>query len=108
MLLPVILWAAMITRARDTGEGGKRPPLLPWFGVAFVALAGVNSAGWIAPGLQSLGNDVARWCLVVAISALGMKTHLKEIVSVGFRPVLLMVGETVFLAGLFLLALRYV
>ena len=107
MLLPIILWAAMITRARGASDGGQRPPLLPWFAVAFVVLAGVGSMGWIPPALQSLGNDLSRWCLIVAIGALGMKTHLKEIVTVGFRPVLLMLGETVFLAGLVLVALRH-
>jgi uncharacterized integral membrane protein (TIGR00698 family) len=107
MLLPVILWASLITRARGAPDGAKRPPLLPWFGVAFIVLAGIGSVGWIAPGAQSAGNEVSRWCLVIAISALGMKTHLKEILTVGLRPVLLMLGETVFLAALVLVALRY-
>ncbi|MFC6633402.1 YeiH family protein [Microbulbifer taiwanensis] len=107
MLLPVIVCAAMITRARGAAEGGERPPLLPWFAVAFVALAAVNSTGWVAPGLQQLGSDLSSWCLVAAISAIGMKTQLKEVTSVGFRPIALMIGETVFLAGLVLLLLRF-
>ncbi len=35
-----------------------------------------------------------------------MKTHLKNLATVGLKPVLLMVGETVFLAGLALVLLR--
>jgi uncharacterized membrane protein YadS len=54
----------------------------------------------------ALGNDVSYWCLVAAIAAIGMKTHLKELSSVGARPILLMLGETVFLALLVLLLLR--
>ena len=39
MLLPVILVASLITRAQGSGEGdGSRPPLLPWFAVAFAVL----------------------------------------------------------------------
>ena len=38
--------------------------------------------------------------LVIAISALGTKTQLKELASVGIEPIVLMVGETVFLAAL--------
>ena len=34
-----------------------------------------------------------------------MKTHLKDILTVGWKPVALMVLETVFLAGLFYLLL---
>jgi uncharacterized membrane protein YadS len=44
---------------------------------------------------------------VIAISALGMKTQLKELASVGVKPIALMVGETVFLAGLVMLLLRW-
>ncbi|MNE99178.1 hypothetical protein D3C80_1978150 [compost metagenome] len=51
-------------------------------------------------------NDLSRWCLVVAISALGMKTQLKELAKVGFKPIALMVGETVFLV-LLVLALMH-
>jgi len=107
MLLPVILCATMITRARGAGKGSARPPLLPWFAVGFVILAGFNSLGWVPVTVQSFGNDLSRWCLVIAIAALGMKTHLKELTTVGLKPVALMVGETVFLAALVLLALRW-
>lgn len=107
MLLPVILCAALITRRQGTDASGKRPPLLPWFAVGFILLASVNSTGWIPPTLQSFGSDLSRWCLVVAISALGMKTQLKELASVGIKPILLMLGETLFLVALVLLLLHY-
>jgi hypothetical protein len=35
-----------------------------------------------------------------------MKIQLKELATVGFKPILLMVGETLFLLGLVLLLLR--
>jgi uncharacterized membrane protein YadS len=44
---------------------------------------------------------------VVAISGLGMKTQLKELAAVGIKPILLMIGETVFLATLVLLLLHW-
>jgi uncharacterized membrane protein YadS len=50
---------------------------------------------------------LSRWCLVISISALGMKTQLKELASIGIKPILLMVGETVFLVGLVLLLLHW-
>ncbi|MET1080518.1 MAG: putative sulfate exporter family transporter [Pseudomonas sp.] len=107
MLLPVIVSAAMITRLQGADPTGKRPPLLPWFAVAFLLLACVNSTGWVPTLVQGGLNDLSRWCLVVAISALGMKTQLKELAAVGIKPILLMVGETVFLAALVLLLLRW-
>lgn len=43
--------------------------------------------------LHELGHGLT------AIATLGMKTRLKELVAVGVKPVLLMIGETVVLAG---------
>lgn len=107
MLLPVIVTAAMITRMQGADPTGKRPPLLPWFAVGFLVLACINSTGWVVPAVQGAVNDLSRWCLVISISALGMKTRLKELASVGIKPILLMVGETVFLVVLVLLLLRW-
>jgi len=107
MLLPVIVCAAMVTRMQGADPTGKRPPLLPMFAVGFLLLACINSTGWVPKLVQGGVNDLSRWCLVVAISALGMKTQLKELAAVGIKPILLMVGETIFLATLVLLVLRW-
>lgn len=111
MLLPVIVVAVMITRMGGAGTGGAgsgaRPPLLPWFAVAFALLVAINSTGWVPQALLALGNDASRWCLVAAIAGIGMKTQLKELSAVGFKPIVLMVGETIFLALLVLGLLRW-
>ncbi|HEY4081637.1 MAG TPA: putative sulfate exporter family transporter [Burkholderiaceae bacterium] len=105
MLLPVIVFAALVTRARNKEAGtvsGERPPLLPWFAVAFALLVAINSTGWLPKFVQTGGTALSSWCLVAAIGGIGMKTQLKELVTVGFKPVALMVGETLFLALLVL------
>ncbi|WP_173910070.1 YeiH family protein [Acinetobacter sp. Marseille-Q1618] len=103
MLLPVIVCAAMITRMQGTDDGtGQRPPLLPMFAVGFLVLACINSTGWVPLVIQSGLNELSRWCLIIAISALGMKTQLKELASVGMKPILLMIGESIFLVLLVL------
>jgi uncharacterized membrane protein YadS len=112
MLLPVIVVAVMVTRkvthaAGPDAAAGPRPPLLPWFAVAFALLVAINSTGLVPSALQSIGNDTSRWFLVAAIAAIGMKTQLKELVAVGFKPVALMIGETVFLAVLVLVMMRW-
>lgn len=104
MLLPVIALAAWLARrhiAVNGGASGARPPLLPWFAVAFALLVLVNSTGWLPAPLVSAGKGLSQWCLVASMAAIGMKTHLKGIVTVGWKPVALMVAETVFLAALF-------
>ena len=102
MLLPVIVCAAMIARGQGDSNAGPRPPLLPWFAVAFLIVAAVNSVGWVGEGLQSFGNELSRGCLAIAMSAIGMNTQLKDVVAVGVKPIALMIGEALFLAALVL------
>lgn len=105
MLLPVIAFAVLLSRRRNAEAGdkaGPRPPLLPGFALAFALLVAVNSTGWLPAMVAKTGGEASRWCLVAAIAAIGMKTRLKELVGVGLKPVLLMLGETAFLAALVL------
>lgn len=102
MLMPVIVVFAAMYRGQQAA-GAERPPILPWFVVAFAVLVVLGSLGWVPGAVQSLGNDASRWCLVIAISAIGLKTRMVEIVSVGIRPIAVMLGETLFLAALVLL-----
>lgn len=111
MLVPVIVFAVMYVRSREglTGPAsGPRPPLLPGFAVGFAILVAVNSTGWLPKPLTSAGSELSRWCLVASIAGIGMKTQLKELVAVGIKPVLLMVGGTVFLVALALVLLRLI
>lgn len=105
MLLPVILIAGQITRGQ-AAAGTARPPILPWFVVAFVALVVLNSLVQLPKLVTDTGSDLSRWCLVTSIAAIGMKTHLGDIVQVGIRPVILMFIETVMLAAMVLVLLK--
>jgi len=97
----------MITRMQGADSMGQRPPLLPWFAVGFLILACINSTGWVPVIIQNGINDLSRWFLVISISALGMKTQLKELASVGIKPILLMVGESAFLVVLVLALMHW-
>ena len=106
MLLPVIALAAWLARRHLMAQGdgaasGSRPPLLPWFAVAFAGLVLLNSTGWLPAALVEGGKSSSQFFLVASMAAIGMKTHLREIVTVGWKPVALMVLETAFLAALF-------
>jgi uncharacterized integral membrane protein (TIGR00698 family) len=109
MLVPVIVVAAWMTRmahAQQARDGviqdgpTSRPPLLPWFAVTFVLLVLLNSFIHLPDMLTSTGQTLSRSFLVAAMAAIGIKTHLKDIMSVGWKPVVLVVLETLFLAVL--------
>ncbi|HJV86936.1 MAG TPA: putative sulfate exporter family transporter [Noviherbaspirillum sp.] len=101
MLLPVVAVLGMLFRKQGGGEGEK-PPILPLFLVGFGALMVANSMGMISQELGKGLSTLSRWCLVVAISALGVKTSFQQLARLGWRPVALLVTETLFLATLIL------
>jgi len=105
MLLPVIIGVGLWVRSKGDHDRHDRPPLLPWFVAAFAALVVINSLAPIPEVVREAGNTASRWCLVAAIAALGVKTHFREIIDIGWKPVALMVLETLFIASLGLLAI---
>ncbi|WP_417448931.1 YeiH family protein [Kordiimonas sp.] len=106
MLLPVVLIFVMVFRAhRNTAPNAKKPTLIPGFLVAFVAFALLNSAIAIPVEAKSALTTFSRTCLITAIAAIGLKSNLRSLVTLGWRPVMLMVVETIWLAGLVLLCL---
>lgn len=105
LLVPVVAVLAWYWRQRSTGalDGATpRTPLLPFFLISFMMLVIVNSVGVITPRITEAMSQVSRIFLVIAISALGIKTSFEELVGLGWRPIALMVIETVWLAGVFL------
>jgi len=105
LLVPVVVIFAQIFRTAGAGgeaAAGARPPLLPGFLVAFIALVALNSFGAVPPELARWLSDLSRWCLVIAIAALGVKTSFRQLADLGWMPVVMIVGETLFIAALVL------
>ena len=109
MLAPVVLVFSLVIRNFVETEGredGKRPPLIPFFVLMFLLLATINSFGLIPATAQQFLGDLSRWALLVSIAAVGMKTSLKTILNVGRQSIILIMAETVFLAGFILLGIK--
>ena len=79
-------------------RGRGQRALMPWFLWLFSAMVVANSFGLMSPPMQESLNFVSRSCLVIAISALGLKTSFMHLARAGWRPMLLLVAETLWLA----------
>jgi uncharacterized membrane protein YadS len=93
----------MATGMEASSGKAPRPPLLPGFVLAFLALAALNSLGFVPEAVSGFGSDLSRWALLAGIVAVGMKTSLRRVLDVGGDAVALIVAETLFI-GLFILA----
>jgi uncharacterized integral membrane protein (TIGR00698 family) len=105
----VVVVSAMFKTEREQAEreiaasGGnavvKKQPLVPWFLWVFVILVAINSLGFVPAEVGKGLSDFSRLCLVVAISALGIKTSFQQLAKAGWRPFSLLLVETLWMAG---------
>jgi uncharacterized integral membrane protein (TIGR00698 family) len=104
MLAPVVFTISVVV-ARNGAAGGKgKIPAPPIFLLGFAALVAINSLGFVPKPVVTAASGLSSWCLVTAIAALGMKTSFKDVFAVGWRPIALMVGETLWIGGFVLAA----
>ncbi|MEM9317459.1 MAG: putative sulfate exporter family transporter [Pseudomonadota bacterium] len=106
MLAPVVVLVALAFRRIATAEGDTtRPPLIPGFVVAFVALATLNSLLPIPEPVLNLAAEASGWLLLIAIAAVGVKTKPADVLKVGKSAAALLLAETAFLALVVLVVL---
>jgi uncharacterized integral membrane protein (TIGR00698 family) len=103
LLVPTVVVIAVLSSRVSAARSKDKPPLLPAFLVAFIALVIINSLHFVPPIVQATLSDLSRWCIVIAIAALGVKTSLAALAAVGHRAIGLIVAETVFIAAFVLL-----
>jgi uncharacterized integral membrane protein (TIGR00698 family) len=104
-LVPVVLSLSILFSSRNGKSQLDTPALVPVFLIGFVWLMLANSFGFIPAQAGDWINSASRICLVTAIAALGVKTSFQSLASLGWRPVMMLLSETVFIALFVLVAL---
>ena len=87
------------------GHAPAKQALVPWFLWLFVVMVFANSLNLLPAMVQTGINDASRACLVLAISALGIKTSFAQLARAGWKPFLLLLVETLWMAGFVLVAI---
>jgi uncharacterized integral membrane protein (TIGR00698 family) len=100
-LTPAVILIGLSFRAQAV-QGERAGPIVPIFLMVFLALVALNSFGVIPDSVKPWLNSASHWSLLTAVGALGVRTNLKELTSVGPKP-LLALGAQTLLLGLFVL-----
>lgn len=105
-LMPVVLCFLLVLKLNmsNQNEQGKAPGL-PGFLVAFILLMIINSIVSVPQAVTMAATEISRFALVVAITAIGMKSNLAQLTKVGIKPIILMVTETIWIAVFILIFL---
>jgi uncharacterized integral membrane protein (TIGR00698 family) len=89
MLAPFLVILSSRIGEADQASGSKRKIMIPWFAVAFIVAAGVNSLHLLPASLVSAILQVDTVLLAMAMAALGLRTHVGAVKQAGAKPILL-------------------
>lgn len=107
LLLPSVFCIAFAyARVTPAALAEKTRLPLPLFAIAFALLMGLNSFGLVPQIVLKPLSQVSQWCLIVAVSAIGLRTSISDVLKLGRRAVLVPVGATLVLLGYVALAMR--
>jgi len=95
-IIPTVLVFAYIgTRAKrkelQTETGNKKVNILkiiPWFIAGFLALAILNSVGFIPLEVSAIMKNASKFLMVTALAAIGLGTSITDFKKAGFAPML--------------------
>jgi Predicted membrane protein len=60
--------------------------VFPWFILGFLAMALLNSVGFIPVTVSALFKDASKFLMIMALGAIGLKTDLNEMKQSGIAP----------------------
>jgi uncharacterized integral membrane protein (TIGR00698 family) len=96
---PVVLLLAWVLRRQDC-EAAAAAPLVPGFVLGFLLMVALSSVGLLPAALIPLLVEISRFCLLVAIAALGMKVDPRKLAAFGAAPAAALLLQTVLIAAL--------
>lgn len=100
LALVVAAVAFSLAGALKRGEGPGRALLLPGFVIAFFALAAVRSTGMVPDAVLPVATFTSNFLIGAGVVAVGAKTSLAGIRSMGWRPLAALACQTALLCGL--------
>jgi uncharacterized integral membrane protein (TIGR00698 family) len=96
MIIPISLIFAAVVAVRKKKEANKSgevnysfKKIFPWFVLWFLVASLLNTVGIINGQLAGIMTEAGKFFIVVALSAIGLNSNLKQMLKTGFKPMLL-------------------
>jgi len=92
MIVPITLVLALYTakKMKSTGAGNfSFSKVFPWFVLFFIAAAFAKTFLGIPAEITSLLVQIGKFCIVMAMAAIGLNTNLKSLWASGIKPIAL-------------------
>lgn len=93
MIVPICIIFAILT-ARKTAKSAPAEnfsiaKIFPWFILWFVVASIVNTLQVLPVAFSKFLGDTGKFCIILAMSAIGLNTNLGHLIKNGVRPILL-------------------
>lgn len=93
MIVPITLILAIYTTKKNQsnpdGSTFNFAKVFPWFVIGFLLAAILNTAIGFPPNVSHSLVQMGKFLIVMAMSAIGLNTHLKKLISNGLSPIML-------------------
>ena len=98
LLFPTVLIISLFIRISQNDKiTPVKTPLIPMFVILFISFAIINSLGLIPESIKLFLTNFSKWCLLIAIAAVGAKTRLQSLKIIGLTPTFLIILISLFL-----------
>ena len=104
MIIPITLILSLYTSKKENGSltkgNFKISKIFPLFILGFIIAALLNTFLPIPIALSSFLGTMGKFFIVMAMAAIGLNTHIKDLIGNGIRPILLGLGCWIVVASL--------
>lgn len=108
-LMPVVFVFLYVIKLKcESNNTSQKAPGFPGFLIAFVIFMTINSLIDLPTQVNEIAGQISQFALIISITAIGMKSNLGKLFSVGVKPILLMVLETIWIAVIILCGMSFV
>ena len=109
-IVPIVLIFSWIVSKKESSEHTQKVNVIrifPWFILGFLIFVGIRSTGLVPDHIVSNLSFLSKFCLSMALAAIGLKTSFKEVAGVGVKPMLagVIIDTSVVFVSLFVQAL---
>ena len=89
-IVPIVLIFSWIYAKKEASTGSREKvniaSIFPWFILGFLGVVALRTVGIIPETMVSPISSMSKFFLAMALGAIGLKTNLKEVSGVGFKP----------------------
>lgn len=91
-IVPIVLAFSWIYTKKETSSQTAAKvsirKIFPWFILGFLAVVGIRSTGMVPDNIVTGVSFLSKIFLSMALAAIGLSTSLKEVASVGIKPMI--------------------